>query len=309
MLIRQAFHATINVQPFAFTLVLRSLLEHHQLTVNGVSLHVVQAGPQDGPVAILLHGFPEFWYGWAKQVDSLVDAGFRVWIPDQRGYGLSDKPRGLDAYRLDVVVDDIRALIQSTGKERVVLCGHDWGGAVAWRLASQFPQLLSRLIIVNVPHHAVMARRLMSSVTQLLRSSYMLFFQLPGLPEYALRRNDFALLVGTLRGYSRRGTFTDEEVERYRDAWRQPGALSGMLNWYRALLRRQPAVSAKPKIRVPTLIIWGKNDPAFDQALPFMSLELCERGELKLIENAGHWVLHEEAEKVNALMRDFLAAA
>jgi pimeloyl-ACP methyl ester carboxylesterase len=281
-------------------------LEHHQIKTNGVTLHVVQAGPSDGPLAILLHGFPEFWMGWANQIDSLVAAGYRVWIPDQRGYNLSDKPAGIASYSLDVLVDDICGLIDASGRKRIVLCGHDWGGVVAWRLANRYPEKVSRLVIANAPHFAVMMRHILSTPTQLLRSWYMFFFQLPKLPEYGLSRNNFGALVKAFRRTSRPGSFSESELESYRSAWQQPGAANAMLNWYRAAFRRRGGRGDSPRITVPTLLIWGAKDHALETALGHKSITLCDAGELLLIDSAGHWVLHEEPQRVNRAIADFL---
>jgi pimeloyl-ACP methyl ester carboxylesterase len=285
-----------------------SSLEHHQITTNGVTLHVVQAGSKDGPVAILLHGFPECWLAWAKQIDNLVTAGFRVWIPDQRGYNTSDKPQDIQSYDMDVLIADICGLIDATGKERVVLCGHDWGGAVAWQLANKHPEKLSHLVIVNAPHPDILRRQLKSSLAQLMKTWYMLFFRLPKLPEYVLRRNNFRALAGSLRGSSRHGCFSKTEIENYRQAWRQPGALTAMLNWYRALFQTKPS-AARPNITAPTLLIWGAKDHYFRRELASICIEVCDKGTLKWIEEAGHWVLHEEPEKVGALLQEFLVEA
>jgi pimeloyl-ACP methyl ester carboxylesterase len=284
-----------------------SPVEHHRIQTNGITLHVVQAGPQDGPLAILLHGFPEFWMGWSHQVDSLVQAGYRVWIPDQRGYNTSDKPTDIASYRLDAVADDICGLITASGRERAVVCGHDWGGVAAWRLANKYPEKVSRLVIANSPHFAVMMRHIKSSVTQLMKSWYMFFFQLPKLPEHGLSRNNYRALVGVLRGTSRRGSFSNADIDSYRSAWQQPGAISGMLNWYRAAFRAQRGAGGSPRITVPTLLIWGTKDHALETAIAHKSIALCDAGELLLIEEAGHWLLHEEPERINAAIRDFLA--
>lgn len=286
---------------------MKSKLEHTQIKTNGVSLHVVQAGPPGGPIAMLLHGFPEFWMAWSNQIDDLVASGYRVWIPDQRGYNTSDKPRAVEAYRIDVLVDDICGLIDAAGREKVLLCGHDWGGAVAWRLANKYPEKVEGLVIANSPHFHAMARYLKSNVRQMLRSWYMFFFQLPRLPEYALSRNDFAKLVAVLCASSKEGSFSESELQDYRAAWTQRGALTGMLNWYRALFRRQAAFKGNPRIAVPTLLIWGAKDHVFERSLAQSSIDLCDQGELVFVEEAGHWLLHEEAEKVNHLIGKFLA--
>jgi epoxide hydrolase 4 len=282
-------------------------LEHHELTTNGVRLHVVQAGPPEGEIALLLHGFPEFWMGWAGQIDALAAAGFRVWIPDQRGYNTSDKPSGVDAYSIDVLVEDIRGLIAQAGRRQVVLLGHDWGGAVAWLLAHRYPELVSRLVIVNSPHFSVMKHKLQTDRAQRRRSWYMLFFRLPVAPELVLRFARYALLAKALRSTSRPGTFSEEKLARYREAWRQPRALTAMLNWYRAIFRPGKRRVADPRISVPTLLIWGTRDTALGADMAQPSIDLCDAGSLVLLDTAGHWVLHEEPARVSALIRSFLS--
>ena len=150
-----------------------------RIKTNGVKLHVVQSGPVDGPLVILLHGFPEFWYGWRKQIPALANAGFRVWAPDQRGYNTSEKPPNVRDYRLDKLADDVAGLIGISGRRRVTVVGHDWGGAVAWWLAANYPELVERLVILNVPHPLVMQRLIYTDPRQTLRSWYMFFFSDP----------------------------------------------------------------------------------------------------------------------------------
>lgn len=205
--------------------------------INGLRLHVEEAGPEDGPLLILLHGFPGFWWDWRHQIHALAAEGYRVLAPDMRGYNLSDKPRGLDSYCLGPLASDVIALAQSYGHSTFGLVGHDWGGVVAWWTSVRFPQQVERLVILNAPHPDVW-RRLIRRLSQLLRSTYVAFFQLPLLPEAMLRARRFALLRRALRRTSRAGAFTDEDIELYVQAWSQPGALSAMLNYYRALRRR-----------------------------------------------------------------------
>ena len=147
------------------------MYEHHFIQTNGITLHTVMAGPVDGPVVILLHGFPEFWFGWRRQIPALAGAGFRVWVPDQRGYNLSDKPKGVVAYRLEALGADILGLINATGQERVYLAGHDWGAMVAWWVALNAPERLRRLAILNVPHPYVMRKHLLADPRQRARST------------------------------------------------------------------------------------------------------------------------------------------
>jgi pimeloyl-ACP methyl ester carboxylesterase len=283
-------------------------LEHGFVHVNGIRLHVVQAGPADGPVAMLLHGFPEFWRGWAGQIDALAKAGYRVWVPDQRGYGESDKPQGVEAYGLETLADDICALIRSTGRDKVTLLGHDWGGAVSWRVAARNPELVERLVIVNSPHLAVMLRH-MSGGRQRLRSWYMHFFRIPRLPERLLGRRDFRGLVRVLRQGSRPGAFPDADIALYREAWGRPGALTAMLNWYRALMRSRARVHADARIPMPTLLLWGVQDEALGIEMAQPSIALCDQGELQRIEGAGHWVLHEEGVDVSRRILAFMGRA
>ena len=282
-------------------------LEHHRIETNGVSLNVVQAGKRDGRVALLLHGFPEGWMGWRKQIDALVAAGYRVWIPDQRGYSTSDKPPGIAAYALDVLVEDIRGFIEGATREPVYLLGHDWGGAVAWRLANCHPHLVERLVVVNCAHYAVMEQQLRSNFRQLLRSWYMFFYQLPRLPEYVLARRDYRAFVKSLCSRIRPGSFTEQDIETYRQAWKQPGTLTAMLNWYRAMMRVPLKAVETPRIKVPTLLIWGAKDPYLGREMAQPSIDLCDNGHLVFVEEAGHWVLHEEPRRVNELVLEFFS--
>ncbi len=269
---------------------------------NGIRLHVVQAGPLDGPLLILLHGFPEFWYGWKGQIEPLAAAGYRVWVPDQRGYNLSDKPKGVVAYGINTLAADIVGLIDAAGAQKAVVVGHDWGAAVAWWVAATQPERVERLVVLNVPHPAVMKRFVSRNVGQLLRSWYIGFFQLPVLPEWLSRLGNWYTLTRSLRGSSRPGTFSDADLAQYRSAWAQPGALTAMVNWYRAALRRPPTRNTARRITVPTLLIWGARDRFLKREMAQPSIDLCDRGRLVFFENATHWVQHEEAERVNELI-------
>lgn len=283
-------------------------INHTTITTNGVRLHVAQAGPPTGPLVLLLHGFPEFWYGWRQQIPALAAAGFRVWAPDQRGYNLSDKPQAVAAYNLDELSQDVIGLIEAAGVERAHLIGHDWGAAVAWWTALKFPQRLHKLVTLNVPHPVVMQRALRSSLAQLRKSWYIFAFQLPWLPEAAMRRNNWRTGVAALRATSRPGTFSAAELDHYRTAWAQPGAATGMINWYRALVRHAPPLRRSPRVTVPTLLIWGAQDHFLGRALAQPSIDLCDQGRLVLLEEASHWVQHEEAAQVNQLLVELLGS-
>lgn len=278
---------------------------HQVISTNGIKLHVAEAGPPDGPLVILLHGFPEFWYGWRQQIPFLAEAGYRVWAPDQRGYNLSDKPEELAAYSLDHLAVDVIGLIDAAGRDKACLVAHDWGAGAAWWTAGKFPDRLEHMVILNCPHGEVFSRNLLRNPAQMFKSWYMLFFQIPRLPEalwrWAIRRP----IAGRM---SRNGMFTRGDPQLYRQAWNQPGAMTGMINWYRAAARRPSPPPASPRIRVPTLLIWGSRDAYLGRELAQPSIDLCDDGQLVYLEDASHWVQHEEAGRVNGFIDDFLRA-
>ena len=269
-------------------------------------MNAVTAGPNDGPAVVLLHGFPEFWYGWRKQIAPLAEAGLRVIVPDQRGYNQSSKPPHVRDYRLQELTADVIAIADQIGRENILLVGHDWGAAVAWNTAMRYPGRIEKLAILNVPHPAVMLRFLKTNPRQMLRSWYMLFFQIPRLPELLCLRDGARTLLRT----SRPGTFSPEDLDRYREAWRQPGAVTAMINWYRALLREIPDRAAvETRVSVPTRILWGKQDRFLMSAMAAESLKYCDHGELFEFPEATHWIQHEEPERVNQLLIEFFRTA
>jgi epoxide hydrolase 4 len=281
---------------------------HGEATVGGVRLHYVEAG--EGPLVLLLHGFPEFWYSWHHQIPALAAAGFRAVAPDMRGYNLSDKPAGLDAYRVERLVDDVAGLIAHFGEEQATVVGHDWGGLVAWYSAILRPEIVDRLVVINAPHPAAYRRELTRS-TQALRSWYAGFFQLPILPEAAMRTADFMALERVLRTEPvRPGAFSDDDIRLYKEALAQPGALTSTINYYRAAARDHSALTAvaEQPIRSPTLLIWGDQDPYLvstlaDDLEPWVPDIRVERL------RASHWVPVDAPEEVNRLILDFLGRA
>jgi len=281
-------------------------IEHSYIETNGICLHVVQAGPKSGIPVILLHGFPEFWYGWRKQIPALVEAGCRVIVPDQRGYNLSDKPKDVKSYHVSSLVEDILGLINALEYEKVNLVGHDWGAGVAWTLANKYPERLHRLGILNVPHPAVMRRFLLRDFEQIRRSWYVFLFQLPWLPEAGLKRDDWRGLIGSLRNTSKPNSFTDEDILKYKEAWSQPGALTAMINWYRALIQQVPKLPDDPRIQVRTLMMWGMRDFALSHRMARPSMDYVNDGNLILFPEATHWLHLDAAEEVNHYLIDFL---
>ena len=227
-------------------------------------------------------------------------------IPDQRGYNLSDKPKEIKDYRLDELTNDILGLIDALSYEKVNLVGHDWGGIVAWNLASKYPKRLHRLGILNAPHPLVMRRFLLRDFEQMRRSLYALFFQLPWLPERLLSADRWRGAVRALRGSGKIHTFANEDIEKYKEAWSQAGAMNAMLNWYRAAARYPSQIPKEMRIHVPTLMLWGVKDVALSRRMARPSLDYCEDGNLIFFPDATHWVQHEEAEEVNRHLLDFI---
>lgn len=280
---------------------------HRTIATNGIRLHAVEAGSEGGPLVILLHGFPEFWYGWHRQIEPLAAAGFRVLAPDQRGYNLSDKPKKISAYNLDLLARDVVGLIEEAGAGKARVVGHDWGGAVAWWLGIKHPEHVEKLALLNIPHPLVMRRAVRQDPVQRKKSSYIFYFQLPWLPERAFRADGFARGIKALRGSSRPGTFSDADLALCREAWSQPGAVRSMLHWYRASLRARPQPPASPRVRVPTLLLWGAKDRFLGRELAQPSIDLCDHGRLEFFEEASHWIQHEEAERVNRELIGFFS--
>ena len=281
-------------------------LTHRYADLGDVRLHYVEAG--EGPLVLLLHGFPQFWYEWRHQIPALLEAGFRVVAPDMRGYNLSDKPPGVRAYRVELLACDVERLILACGERTAAVVGHDWGAIVAWITAMRHPGRVGRLAILNVPHPARFPDVLLSP-EQLLRSSYVLFFQLPSLPEEVIRAGDFALLRSALRRDPvRAGAFTAEDIERYVGAMKRPGALTATLNYYRALLRNPKETRALLKrVETPVLVIWGERDRFLNRGLaepPRLWVPNLLR--VERLPDASHWVAEDRPREVNALLLDFL---
>jgi pimeloyl-ACP methyl ester carboxylesterase len=277
------------------------------LEAGGYRLHLVEAGPADGPPVVLFHGFPEFWWGWRRQLPALAAAGFRAVAPDLPGYNLSDKPRRLGAYRLDRLAALLPAIADDLGAAAAPLVGHDWGGALGWWTALCHPERIARLAILNAPHPSVLRRALRSSPAQRRRNVYMLYFQLPWLPERKLAAGGYRPLRSMLRRTSRPGTFDESELARYAEAAGRPGALGGMLAWYRAGLRRPVPAPPHRIVEPETLILWGVDDVALGRDLVEPSAARCRSVEVVWFERAGHWVQHEDADEVNRRLLAFLA--
>jgi pimeloyl-ACP methyl ester carboxylesterase len=284
--------------------------------VNGIRLHYVSVGK--GKLIMFVHGFPEFWYEWEKQ---LIEFGqdYQAVAPDLRGYNLSSKPSDVEKYHVKYLIEDLRALADNLGHEKFIMVGHDWGGGVAWSAAMRHPELLEKLVIINSPHPAVFARELLNNPDQQKASQYMLMLR-SAEAERVLSENNFARLSDVLVQFGSKWEMSEERRLKYIDAWSQPGALTGSLNYYRASPLYPPtstedkeqikSILNLPKemlaVRVPTLVIWGEQDRALLTGNLDGLEEYIEDLTLKRIPDGTHWVIHEQPELVNTLIRDFI---
>lgn len=268
-----------------------------RIDLGEVRLHLVEAGPEEGPLVVLLHGFPELWWSWRFQIPALVAAGYRVAAPDLRGYDRSDAPDEVAAYGMDHLVGDVAALISTLGRERAHLVGHDWGGAIAWATAEQRPDLVDRLAILNCPHPADLLRALRRPA-QLRKSWYMLALQLPFLPERLLLARDGALLRRLFAHMS------PADAQEYVEAAQRTRTFHGPIHYYRAALRAA-ALGTVPKaapIAAETLVVWGQDDPVFARDLADPSPRHVPKVRVERIEGAGHSVQLDAADRVNPLL-------
>ncbi|HYN89736.1 MAG TPA: alpha/beta hydrolase [Ardenticatenaceae bacterium] len=285
---------------------------HREAIVNGIRFHYVEAG--EGPLVLLLHGFPEFWYGWRYQIPALAAAGFHVVAPDMRGYNLTEKPPGVQSYHIGHLVADAAELLRAFGgPEGSFLVGNDWGGVISWYTASRHPELVRKLVVLNAPHPNRYLEIVRGSLEQALKSYYVGLFQIPRLPEWLLTLRGGALVERLIRGSGvNPANFTREDGRRFREAIGQPGAATATLNYYRSEARRslRRGLEEVPvAVTVPTLLLWGRNDVALSAAnadaaalrrwIPDLHVELFD---------ASHWLNTDLPEAVNARIITFLRA-
>ena len=276
--------------------------------INGLHLHVVEAGDEGAPLLILLHGFPEFWWAWRLQITPLAQAGYHVVVPDMRGYNTSDAPQDVGSYALDTLAADVVALADAFEADRFHLVGHDWGAVIGWWVAANHSDRLGRVVLMDGPHPDVWGRQAIRHPTQALRSTYVAFFQLPWVPEATLAGFDFAGLKAMMRGSAKADTFEPGALDRYAEAWAHPGSLTAMLNYYRAL-RARPQGAEPARLSPPTLIVWAGDDQFLERHVAEASLALCAQGELEFVGGASHWLHIEQPNRINARIIDFLASA
>lgn len=280
-------------------------LASERIFLGSLHLHCVSAG--EGQPVVLLHGFPEFWYSWRRQIPALVAAGFHVVAPDMRGYHESDRPPRPADYRAGLLVEDIARLIEKTNRGPAIVVGHDWGGIVAWRLAALHPEQVRKLAILNAPHPAVFARELKRNPMQWMRSAYVGMFQLPWLPERILRARNFALLERAWKNQPvHAGAFTDDDIAAYKRAFDRPAGLTAPLHYYRAAARWPHDLHASPQtVAVPTLVLWGEKDPFLSVTLTHSLDRWVADLRLRRVPDSSHWIQNDVPELVNQCLIEF----
>ena len=291
------------------------MIETLSLNANGIRFHALADGPADGPLVLCLHGFPELGRSWRHQLPALASAGYRAVAPDLRGYGETELRGPFD---LPTLVGDVAGLVAVLGRERAVVMGHDWGGAVAWSVAARRPSVVERLVVLNCPPPQILARAMVRSPAQLRRSWYVLFFQLPWLPERRMAANAAEVVARALVGGShRREAWTREEVNAYRAAFARPGRAKAAIDWYRAGFRRSVRPRrgrARATVAAPTLVLWGVEDRFLGRELVTLERlrDAFSEGNVPsvvLIEDAGHFVQNEAPERVNDELLRWLGPA
>ncbi len=282
-------------------------IAHEFVEVNGIKLHIAKAG-SGKKLVVLLHGWPEFWYTWRYQIPILAKE-YTVVAPDLRGFNLSDKPRGIENYASHVVAQDIAELISKLGFKRAFIVGHDWGGAIAWAFAALYPELTEKLVVMNCPHPYEMVKSFKSNPSQLLKSWYMFMHQLPLLPELLYSATLPLFFKQFVRGWMYHPeNFTDEDLKEFVKAFRQEGALTGSINYYRTILRVKPKKAIfKNKIQSPTLLIWGEGDKALGKELTVNTNQYVHSDyQVKYIPKCSHWVQNDCPVEVNEYLVEFL---
>ena len=284
-------------------------LEVSRVDVGDVELFIVQAGPRDGLPVLLLHGFPEFWYSWRGPMARLAERGYRVIVPDQRGYAGSDKPTDVAAYSVERLAGDAAALITTLGYDSAFVAAHDWGGAVAWELALRYPERVRRLAVIGTPHpRAVQAIQEEGGSDEDTVSWYVVAFQVPWLPERVVRLGNWRALVNALRNTSRPGTFSEDTLDLFRWAWDRDGAMATMMHWYRAAFRFPPTEPADWHVRPPTLVVLAPDDAFIPSDMTRRSLDWVDDARLVELESGTHWVIEEDPDAIGALLGEFFDA-
>jgi len=291
---------------------MHELIQSISIQANELTFHALAAGPDGGPLVVLLHGFPELALSWRHQLRALGNAGYRAVAPDQRGYGRTTRRGPYDTFTLS---DDIAALIAALGRQTAIIVGHDWGGGVAWTLAQRHPEVVEKLVVANCPPPSVMARSFLKNPAQLRKSWYMFFFQIPFLPEWWLSRNGAAAVAKSLiAGTNSPTAFSAMDLAQYQDAFSDRRAARAAVDWYRQAMRHPLRARELERVKVsaPTLVLWGQKDRFIGQELiegkDFVDVfSTGNTARIEYLANAGHFVQNESPKQFNALLLDWLA--
>lgn len=307
----RADHREVIVRPLLakYTNRMQPIIQTRFVKANGLTFEVDQCGDGDR-LALCLHGFPECAYSWRHQLPMLASLGYTAWAPNLRGYGRSSRPARLSDYAMRHLLADVAGLIDAAGKRSTVLIGHDWGGAIGWLFAIQAPRPIERFIVLNLPHPAIFFKRLFR-FPQLLRSWYLFFFQIPALPEWLLTVDRAKAIADAFRDMAvDKSRFPDEVLDVYRASALQPGAMTAMINYYRALIRNLPRPRQREQtermLEVPTLMIWGERDAALGKELTVGTDRLVRDFTLRYVPDVSHWVQQEAPETVNTMIEAWL---
>lgn len=284
-------------------------LQSSFISINNVTLHVKTAGHPASPAILFLHGFPSFWYSWQLQIDSFSNQNFYLIVPDQRGYNESSKPKQVGDYRLKTLVEDMVQLLTALNIKQAHIVAHDWGGIVAWALIKKYPHLFIKVVIVNAPYLPAYSK---FSFAQLFRSWYVYFFQIPLLPQWLLARNQFELLARALLRTSLHGTFSEADINIYKQAWQKEGSVKAMINWYRALMKfsgdAKEIFGQRLPVKIPVLALWGNRDAFLRKESGICPAKHCTNFRMKVYNDATHWLPIEKSKEVNKEIENFFAS-
>lgn len=280
-------------------------IQHLYVRLSNVTLHIAHIGPESGVLMLFLHGFPENWLAWKKQLFYFAKKGFHAVALDQRGYNLSSKPNYIADYRIDILALDVYKLVNYFKQKKVILVGHDWGANVAWWTALRFPEIIQKLVIINVPHPVVMKRTMKTNIRQMMSSWYIYFFQIPLIPEFILSLNNSLMLSVLMTNSSRKGSINKQLVSYYRNSWTKP-TIHSMLNWYRGMGLGSDKKLKSIKVRPDVLILWGLQDVFIRKENISPSVKLCANAKLSVFPRYTHWIIHENSKLVNEKIFNFI---
>lgn len=280
------------------------------MTLDGVDFEVATSGDQESQrLALFLHGFPQTFHSWRHQMHLLSQQGYKCWAPNQRGYGKSFSPPNIKSYAIELLVSDVAKFIDAANCKYVVLIGHDWGGTVAWYFSLLAKRKIDRLVIMNVPHPAILSEEL-KNIRQMFRSWYVFSFQIPYLTEYILTRNNAQKIRNVIKNtFCHKNSLTEKDLEIYQKNALRKGGITAMVNWYRAKLQTPSPKIDGILIEVPTLLIWGEKDPYFCKYLAERTNEVVKNLTTYFIPNASHFVNEDDYENTNQILTDWLQKA